>query len=123
MRSSYIATSTPDSLAEESGYVMLGTVDGLAYVHFAPETEAQQIVFPNGDLTNPQLDGEGMVGIFERSRPSFEADAKVLYDPTPEPFRWDNFADAFPALAKSPVENADGQPLPSPLMPHQWAGE
>jgi hypothetical protein len=37
-------------------------------------------------------------------------EAEVLYDPTPQPFVWDNFAAAHPELAES-------------LVPHQWAGE
>jgi hypothetical protein len=123
MRSSYIATIAPDSLTNESGYVLLGTIDGLAYVHFSATRAPQTVVFRNGDLTNPQPDGEGMVGVFEFPRPSFEAQAEVLFDPTPLPFHWADFAAEFPELAESPGDDEDGNPLPSPLMPHQWAGE
>lgn len=110
MQSSYIASIAPDKLTDESGYVTLGTIDGLVYVHFAPWVEPQPVVFPNGDLTNPQPDGEGMQAVFESPRPSFYADATIVYDPTPAPFVWAEFAVAHPDLAAS-------------LMPHQWAGE
>ena len=123
MRSSYIATIAPDKLTEESGYILLGVIDDLAYVHFAPWREPQTVVFPNGDLTNPQPDGDGMQAVTESPHPSFADEADVLYDPTPEPFQWEDFAAEFPELAESPGEDEDGNPLPSPLMPHQWAGE
>lgn len=110
MRASYIATIAPDALTDEPGYVLLGTIDGLAYVHFAPYHEPQTIVFPNGDLTNPQPEGEGMVGVVEVPRPSFAEDAVVVFDPTPAPFRWADFEAAHPDLAAG-------------LSPHQWAGE
>ena len=94
MHSSYIATIAPEALTEEAGYVLLGIIDNRAYVHFA-----------------------------ESSRPSFADEADVLYDPDPQPFAWENFAAAYPALAASPGEDEDGNPLPSVLTPHQWAGE
>lgn len=110
MRSSHIVSIAPDNIDGGSGYVLLGEVDGLAYVHLAPWQEPRTVVFPNGDLTNPQPDGEGMQAVFESPRPSFYADATIVYDPTPAPFVWAEFAVAHPDLAAS-------------LMPHQWAGE
>lgn len=95
MPSSRIVTIAPDAVPEEAGFVVLGTIDGVAYLHVAPQ--------PND--------------------PSWMADAEVLYDPTPEPFRWADFADEFPELATSPGEDEDGAPLPSLLIPHQWSGE
>jgi hypothetical protein len=110
MRSSRIVTIAPDALTEPSGFVVLGTIDELAYVHLAPWQEPRAIVFPNGDLTNPQAEGEGMQAVVESPLPSWVEDAEVVYDPTPAPFRWDEFAAAHPALADT-------------LTPHQWAGE
>lgn len=110
MRSSRIVSIAPDALTEASGFVVLGTIDGLAYVHLAPWQEPQTIVFPNGDLTNPQAEGEGMQAVVESPLQSWVEDAEVVYDPTPAPFRWEAFAAAEPDLA-------------AVLMPHQWAGE
>jgi hypothetical protein len=110
MHSSRIVTIAPDALTEESGYVLLGTIDGEAYVHLAPWHEPQTIVFPHGDLTDPQPEGEGMQGVVESPLPSWASEAVTLYDPTPLPFRWDEFAALHPEVA-------------SVLMPHQWAGE
>jgi hypothetical protein len=110
MHSSRIVTIAPDALTEEAGFVLLGVIDGLAYVHLAPWHEPQTVVFPNGDLTNPQPSGEGLSGVIESPLPSWATSAVVVYDPSPAPFRWDAFAAAEPDLAAS-------------LMPHQWAGE
>jgi hypothetical protein len=123
MPSSCIATVDPSVLDEQAGYVLLGIVNNIAYVHLTPYCEPQTVVFPNGDLTNPQPEGDGMQGIVECPRPSWAADAVILYDPTPDPFRWTAFAAAHPELADSPGDDPHGNPLPPPLMPHQWAGE
>lgn len=69
--------------------------------------------------TLPELSGCVHLGALEDGRyvlhigPDASLDlpeAEVLYDPTPQPFVWDNFAAAHPELAES-------------LVPHQWAGE
>lgn len=131
MASSHIVTLSPDALTDESGGVLLGIVDGLAYVHIGPLADPVRVFFPNGDLTRPQVlapnepdpEAPGMIAIQETPRPSYLANADVLYDPTPAPFRWAEFADAFPALATSLGDDPDGTPLPPVLTPHQWAGE
>lgn len=110
MHSSRIVTIAPDALNEEPGYVLLGIIDGVAYVHLCPWEEPRTIVFPNGDLTNPQPEGEGMQGVVESPLPSWVAASESFYDPMPEPFRWDAFAAMHPDVA-------------SVLMPHCWAGE
>jgi hypothetical protein len=98
MHPSMIVTIDAEALTEESGYVLLGTIDGLAYVHLAPYTDPS-------------------------SRASWIEAASVLYDPSPDPFRWAEFAAAHPDLGASLGNDVDGNPLPSALMPHQWAGE
>lgn len=112
MRSSSIVRIAPDALTDESGYVRLGTVDGWAYVHLAPWREPQEVTATWGATL-----------IAESVRPSFADAAEVVYDPTPAPFRWADFAAAHPDLAASPGEDEDGNPLPPALMPHCWAGE
>ena len=131
MHASIIATIDPEAITEGSGYVHLGTIDGLAYVHLAPYADPVRVFFPNGDLTRPQVLGpdepdptaEGIIAIAETPRPAWAVDAVTIYDSTPEPFRWAEFADAHPELGASPGNDVDGNPLPSALMPHQWAGE
>jgi hypothetical protein len=118
MHPSRIATIPADAVTEESGYVVLGTIDGLAYVHLAPFYDPVRVFFPNGDLTRPRVlgpdepdpDAEGMLAVQESVRPSWAADAVPVFDPSPNPFRWDDFAAAHPDLAAT-------------LTPHQWAGE
>ena len=110
MRSSHIVSIAPSKIDGGSGYVILGEVNGLAYVHLAPWQEPQTIVFPNGDLTNPQTEGDGMVAVIESPRPTWADEATVVYDPTPAPFVWAEFSDVHPALSAK-------------LTPHQWAGE
>lgn len=110
MRSSHIVAIDPAQVHGESGYVLLGEINGLAYVHLAPWQEPQAIVFPNGDLTNPQPSGDGMQAVIESPRPAWADEAEVVYDPTPAPFVWAEFAAAHPELAAQ-------------LTPHQWAGE
>jgi hypothetical protein len=51
-----------------------------------------------------------MLAVQESVRPSWAEAATILYDPSPNPFRWDVFATAHPDLAAT-------------LTPHQWAGE
>lgn len=98
MQSSIIVTIDAEALTEESGCVLLGIIDGLAYVHIAPYIDPS-------------------------SRPSWIEDASVLYDSSPDPFRWAEFATEYPDLGASLGNDVDGNPLPSALMPHQWAGE
>ena len=118
MNPSRIVTIDAEALTEESGYVLLGIIDGLAYVHLAPYTDPVRVFFPNGDLTRPRVlgpdepdpDAEGTLAVQESVRPSWADAATILYNPSPDPFRWDVFAAAFPDLADT-------------LTPHQWAGE
>jgi hypothetical protein len=95
MPSSRIVTIAPKDVPDQAGFVLLGTIDGVAYLHVAPQPDD----------------------------PSWMADAEVLYDPTPDPFRWDDFAEEFPELAASPGTDAEGAPLPPVLMVHSWLGE
>lgn len=69
---SCIATIAPQTLDDQPGYVLLGTLGGLAYVHLAP-------------------------GL----RPDWTAQATLVYDPAPAPFVWAEFATAHPDLAAS----------------------
>lgn len=92
-----------DTAPEGLGFVVLGTLaDGRTVFHVAPYfgVQEQMTEFANVPL------------VFEAMQPQFPEAAKVevLYDPTPEPFRWDVFAEAHPDLAAL-------------LMPHQWSGE
>lgn len=114
MRSSYIATVDPAVIPDEptNGYVLLGIVDGLAYVHFAPWHEPQQVTAPWGATL-----------IAEMVRPEWADDATIFYDPQPAPFRWADFAAQYPHLAASPGLDEDGEPLRPALMSHAWAGE
>lgn len=110
MRSSHIVSIAPDKIDDGAGYVLLGTIGPLAYVHLAPWQEPRTVVFPNGDLTNPQTEGDGMSATIESPRPPWADEATVVYDPTPAPFRWEHFAAAHPTIAAK-------------LTSHQWAGE
>lgn len=123
MRPSMIVTLPVTALPEEftAGYVVLGVVDGLAYVHLAPYAEPQEVYFRDGALSAEPNGGQA--GVLETPRPAFAEGADVFYDPAPAAFRWDVFAEAHPALAESPGLDAEGAPLPAPLMPHQWSGD
>jgi hypothetical protein len=110
MRSSHIVSIAPAKIDGGSGFVILGEIAGLAYVHFAPWQEPRTVVFPHGDLTNPQPSGDGMTATIESPRPDWADEATIVYDPTPEPFVWGEFVAAHPKIA-------------SKLTPHQWAGE
>jgi hypothetical protein len=136
MRSSHIVAVDPSLLADAtpSEWVPLGTVDGLTYCHVAPASEPRRFV--GATITDGQIaytrelapdedapEGETVMVVGEQAPLPWGEDFTLVYDPTPEPFKWEDFAAEFPELAESPGENEDGNPLPSPLMPHQWAGE
>jgi hypothetical protein len=104
-----------------NGAVLLGVVDGLAYVHLAPRAEARRFV--NGRIENgafvydAELAADAVVpadAVLTVAEPApvgdWVADAVPYYDPSPVPFKWAVFAEAEPELAEQ-------------LMPHQWAGE
>lgn len=86
------------------GYVRLGALkDGRAVLHVAPD---------NG-ITHELTAISDHVATFESVQPKGIENAEgfeVLYNPTPEPFRWETFAAEYPELAAT-------------LTPHQWAGE
>jgi hypothetical protein len=115
---SRIARIPTASLTPESGYVVLGYDGTDAIVHLAPFYDPVRVFFPRGDLSRPQVlgpdepdpDAEGMLAVSECPRPSWDGYADTIYDPSPNPFRWEDFAAAHPDLAAT-------------LTPHQWAGE
>lgn len=107
-----------DSIA---GAVPLGIIDGLAYVHVAPEAAPVRLVHTGGNLIDAAnyrevAKGEALpedaIAMVVGEQPPFPwgDDYTLIYDPSPAPFAWDVFTEAMPELAEQ-------------LMPHQWAGE
>lgn len=138
MRPSYIATVDPKYFAADaepvSGAVLLGVIGTLAYVHAAPTIPPRRFV--GATLSDGQLiyerelldgedapEGETVLVVGERPPLPWGEDYALVYDPAPEPFRWDTFAAACPDLAAPQGEDEDGNPLPPRLTPHGWAGE
>jgi len=122
MRPSMIVTLPVTALPEEptAGYVVLGVVDGLAYVHLAPYAEPQEVYFRDGALSAEPNGGQA--GVLETPRPAFAEGAEVFYDPAPDAFRWDVFAAAHPDLTTEQTSWL-GEARPPKLMAHQWMGE
>jgi hypothetical protein len=136
MRPSHIVAVDPSLLADAdpSGWVPLGTVDGLTYCHVAPHAEPRR--FLGGTVTDGALsytrelapdedapEGATVMVVGERPPLPWGEDYELVYDPSPNPFRWADFALAHPDLAASPGEDEDGHPIPPALTPHAWAGE
>jgi hypothetical protein len=137
MRPSYIIATKPEYITgtdSVTGAVLLGVIGGVAYAHIAPYDEPVRLLHTGGNLIEqdnyrPLADGEDVpedaVVMVVGEQPPFPwgDDYTLVYDPSPEPFTWDAFALAHPELGASPGTDADGNPLPPPLMPHMWAGE
>jgi hypothetical protein len=136
MRPSYIVAVDPSLLADAnpSGWIPIGTVDGLTYCHVAPASEPRRFV--GATLTDGQIaytrelapdedaPEDAIVMVVGEYPPlPWADDYTMVYDPSPEPFAWDAFAAAHPALAASSGQDEDGHPLPPALTPHGWAGE
>jgi hypothetical protein len=132
MRSSHIVAVDPAHLTDApSGFVVLGTLDDLAYCHVAPTREVVRI--SQGTITDGQVAGrvlgpdepdeDGMLVVGERGPLPWGEDFTLVFDPSPEPFAWDDFAAEHPELAASPGDDEDGNPLPPVLIPHGWSGE
>jgi hypothetical protein len=124
MRPSYVITVDPsfiDGTDAVSGAVLLGVIDELAYVHVAPndpprrffgaQLEGGALVYER-ELAEGEEAPEGATVLVVGEQPPFPwgEEYTVVYDPSPEPFQWDAFAAAEPALAEQ-------------LMPNQWFGE
>jgi hypothetical protein len=132
MRSSHIVAVDPATLvdASESGWAYLGTVGGVAYCTVSRAAPVERLLYlGTGNLLDhasyrPLTDGEeppedaiiAVVG--ERPPLPWGEEFTLVFDPSPEPFRWDDFAAAHPALA-SPLDSDE----PGPLRPLVWAGE
>jgi len=122
MRSSHIVAVNPATLADAQphGWVELGQVDGMAYCHCAPSRLRRFLgaSIQNGafvfdrELTPDEHPEDGaVVAVVGDLPPAPWGDAfDLVFDPSPAPFAWADFAAEHPALA--------GQ-----LRPHQWAGE
>jgi hypothetical protein len=133
MRSSHIVAVDPTALvdAQESGWAYLGTVDGVAYCTVGRYDEPRYFldgVVADGQLVGQELSaaeaaeavaaGATVMVWGERPPLPWGEDYTLVFDPSPEPFRWDDFAAAHPDLA-APLDSDE----PGPLRPLVWAGE
>jgi hypothetical protein len=124
MRASHVVAVDPATLvdAEPNGWVSLGEVDGVAYCHVGRTAPVVRMLWSGaGDMMDPATytplaDGEdapadAIVAVRGGRVDLPWGDAfDLVFDPSPAPFAWEDFAAAHPTLA--------GQ-----LRPHQWAGE
>jgi hypothetical protein len=133
MRSSHIVAVDPAHLTDApSGFVVLGHLDGLAYCHVAPTREVVRLA--GGRIEGGQIQYDRILGpdepdedlmlvVGERGPLPWGDKATVIFDPTPEPFAWADFAKAHPDLAAERGVDKEGNPVPPVLTPHGWAGE
>jgi len=132
MRSSHIVAVDPATLvdASENGWAYLGTIDNVAYCTVGRTTKVIRLLYTGtGNMLDPnnyielaegeEVPKDATIAVRnERGPLPWGLDFTLIYDPTPEPFRWDDFAAAHPDLA-APLDSEE----PGPLRPLVWAGE
>lgn len=123
IRSSYVVAVDSALVVDgtPAGTVALGVVDGLAYLHVQPTVAPRRFVgamLADGEIRyerelapgEPEPDEGFVLVVGEPVSLPWRDDVALVYDPTPSPFAWDEFAAAHPEIA--------GQ-----CVPHAWANE
>jgi hypothetical protein len=126
MRPSRIIAVDPKYLTEHTpnGWVCLGQVDGLAYIHEAPQRKERIFLYKgDGNMVDVasyvEIESRDQAGpddvlmiVGETGIPPWATDEglRVIHDSAPDAFTWEAFEKAQPDLA-------------AVLTPHQWSGE